>query len=117
RLRMDLASTRHRCVQRLGSSPVWAWDLVSALRVDVGRLRTMGMGSIPLRSLGLLQQFLGVVAPKPLLPQSRLVATGVSVNPHLLWQHVLLVSAELLPSRSALQLLSTSSRALKSPPL
>ncbi len=38
----------------------WTW--CSALRLDVGRLRTVGLGSVSLRPLGLSQQLLGLGA-------------------------------------------------------
>ena len=55
-------STALASYSRLGAVSLRALDVVSALRLDVGRLRTVGLGSVSLRPLGLSQQLLGLGA-------------------------------------------------------
>ncbi len=55
---------------KLGALSSWNLDLGLALRLDLGRLRTVGLGSLSLRPLGLLQQLLGLVSAQLLLPES-----------------------------------------------
>jgi len=44
--------------------------LVSAVWLDVGWLRAVGLGAVSLRSLGLLQQRVGVGAAQSLQPEA-----------------------------------------------
>src|ERR1700730_8857778 len=70
----------------------------------------MGLGAVSLRSLGLLQQLLGVVSAQLLSPTQKLVAAGagsVRVCGFQLRFTLLLVSALLSPAGSAFALLST----------
>ena len=67
----------------------------------------MGLGAVPLRSLGLLQRLLGLVSAQPVQPESQLVASGARsfcLIRFLIWkqlrEHLLLVPALLLRPRS-----------------
>ena len=64
RLRLDLAaaSGNDQRVRRLGAVSLRSLDVVSAIRLDVGWLRAVGLGAVSLRSLGVSQQRVGVGA-------------------------------------------------------
>ena len=49
----------HQRLQRLGAVSLRSVDVVSAVRLDVGWLRAVGLGAVSLRALGLLQRLLG----------------------------------------------------------
>ncbi len=67
RIRLDLASTceRDQRLQRLGAVSLRSLDVGAALWLDVGWLRTVGLGAVSLRPLGLLQQWMGMGAAQP----------------------------------------------------
>jgi hypothetical protein len=75
---LDLASFSEfdQHLQRLGAVSLRELGLVSAVWLDVDWLRTLGVGALSLRALGLLQRLLGVVSAQPVLSQSQLVASG-----------------------------------------
>jgi hypothetical protein len=63
----------------------------------------MGVGSIPLWPLGLLQQLLGLVSSQSILSETQLVASRLSRlrGRFLVWQSNLLVPSFVSSSRSA----------------
>jgi len=72
--------------------------VVSAVRMDLGRERAVGMGAVSLRPLGLLQQLLGLVTAQQLLQEAQLVAPGAGSIQLLIRQRRLLVSVVVLPA-------------------
>ena len=87
-----------------------SWTWVSTVRVDVGRLRTLGLGAVSLRTLDLSQQSLGLGATEPVQQEAKLVATGarrVCELQLLIRRQHLLVSVVVLPTRSTFAPLSS----------
>jgi hypothetical protein len=75
---MDLATPhfRDQCLRQLGAVQVWPLGLGPAVWVDLDWRRTMGLGAVSLRTLGLPRRLLGLVAAQSVSKAAQLVASG-----------------------------------------
>ena len=74
---MDLATShfRDQYLRQLGTVQVWPLGVGSAVWVDLDWRRTMGLGAVSLRTLGLSRRLLGLVAAQSVSQAAQLVAS------------------------------------------
>ena len=96
---MDLATPHfcRQCLRQLGAVQIWPLGLGPAVWVDLDWRRTVGLGPLSLRTLGLPRRILGVVAAQSVSQAAQLVASrpGGICNRYFNWRRHLLVSTPL----------------------
>lgn len=58
------------------SLSIWSVAMAAAFWLDMGQLRTLGLGNISLRTLDILERLLGVVSVFAVSTAAKLVAAG-----------------------------------------